>query len=73
MWLLLTLWVIWNLRRYGQRNRRTVLPPHVTNAQMAEAMRLSPESLRRVNASRVTYMHFDSQEYPVIEKTVPGT
>ncbi|GAB4507031.1 MAG: hypothetical protein Tsb0026_00820 [Sulfuricaulis sp.] len=72
MWLLLTLWVLWNLRRYGQRNRRTVPPPHVTHAQMAESLHLSSESLRRLNASRVIHMHFDGQEYPVIEKTVPA-
>jgi biofilm PGA synthesis N-glycosyltransferase PgaC len=72
MWLFLTLWVIWNLRRYGQHNRRTVLPPHVTKTQMAEAMHLTPESLQRLNASRVTHMHFDAQELPVIERTVPG-
>lgn len=72
MWLLLTLWVLWNLRRYGQRNRRTVPPPHVTHAQIAESMHLSPESLRLLNASRVTHMHFDAQECPVIEKTVPS-
>lgn len=72
MWLLLTLWVVWNLHRYGQRNRRMALPPHVTKAQMAEAMHLTQESIRRLNASRITYMHFDGQERPVIEKTVPG-
>lgn len=72
MWLLLTLWVVWNLHRYGQRNRRMALPPHVTRAQMAEAMHLPQESIRRLNTSRATYMHFDSEEYPVIEKSVPG-
>ena len=71
MWLLLTVWVIWNLRRYGQHNRRTVPPPHVTKAQMAEAMHLPVESIHRLHASRVTYLHFDSQERPVIEKTAP--
>lgn len=71
MWALLTLWVIWNLRRYGQNNRRTVMPPHVTKAQIAEAMHLPLDAIRRLNASRMTSMHFDSEERPVIEKTVP--
>lgn len=72
MWLLLTLWVMWNLHRYGQNNRRTVPPSHVTKAQIAEAMHLPLEVIRRLNASRVTHLHFDSKERPVIEKTVPG-
>lgn len=72
MWLLLTLWVIWNMRRYGQRNRRTVLPAHVQKAQMAETLNLSLETMRRLHASRVTYLHFDDKGCPVIEKTLPG-
>ena len=72
MWLLLTLWVTWNLHRYGQRNRRTVMPPHVTKGQMAESMHLSLDSIRSLNISRVTHLHFDKNEYPVIEKTVAG-
>jgi biofilm PGA synthesis N-glycosyltransferase PgaC len=71
MWLTLTLWVVWNMKRYGRRNRRTVPPPPVTQAEMAEAMKLSPETLRRLNTSRISYLHFNNRELPVIEKTLP--
>ena len=71
MWLTLTLWVVWNMKRYGRRNRRTVQPPPVTQAEMAEAMKLSPELLRRLIASRISYLHFNNRELPVIEKTLP--
>lgn len=70
MWLTLTLWVVWNLKRYGRRNRRTVPPLPVTRAEMAEAMKLTPETLRRLNTSRVSYLHFNNRELPVIEKIV---
>ncbi|MDH3514441.1 MAG: PgaD family protein, partial [Gammaproteobacteria bacterium] len=68
MWLLLTMWVTWNLHRYGERNRRTVRPAHVTKAQLSEAMHLPLDMIRRLSASRVTKLHFDAQERPVIEK-----
>ena len=38
MWLVLTLWVMWNLRRYGQHNRRTEPPPYVTDDQIADVL-----------------------------------
>ncbi|MDH3310024.1 MAG: poly-beta-1,6-N-acetyl-D-glucosamine biosynthesis protein PgaD [Gammaproteobacteria bacterium] len=72
MWLLLTLWVTWNLRRYGERNRRNVRPSHVTKEQMAEAMQLSLVTIQKLITSRVTYLHFDKHELPVIEKTSSG-
>lgn len=68
MWLTLTLWVIWNLRRYGQRNRRTEPPPYVTDDQIAEAMHLPAEMISRVHGSRQIYLHFDGHERPVVEK-----
>lgn len=68
MWLVLTLWVIWNLRRYGQHNRRTEPTPHVTDDQIAEIMRLPVETISRAHASRHIHLHFDRHERPVIEK-----
>ncbi len=68
MWLTLTLWVIWNLRRYGQHNRRTEPPPYVTDDQMAEAMHLPVGTISRAHASRHIHLHFDQHERPVIEK-----
>jgi len=68
MWLLLTLWVIWNLRRYGQHNRRTEPSPYVTDEQIAEAMHLPVGTISRAHASRHIHLHFDRHEHPVIEK-----
>ena len=68
MWLVLTLWVIWNLRRYGQHNRRTEPPPYVTDDQIAEAMHLPVGTISRAHASRHIHLHFDRHERPVIEK-----
>jgi len=68
MWLMLTLWVIWNLHRYGQRNRRNELPPHVTDDQMAEAMHLPIATISRMHGSRQIYLYFDGYERPIVEK-----
>ncbi len=68
MWLALTLWVIWNLRRYGQRNRRHEPPPYVTNDQIAETMHLPVTTISRAHESRDIHLHFDQHERPVIEK-----
>ncbi len=68
MWLALTLWVIWNLRRYGQRNRRHEPPPYVTNDQIAEVMHLPAAMISRAHESRDIHLHFDQHERPVIEK-----
>jgi len=73
MWLALTLWVLWNLRRYGQNNRRTVPPPHVSKAQMSEAMHVAADVMQRVHSSRRIYLHFDRHERPVFEKLLPET
>ncbi|MHB8714449.1 MAG: poly-beta-1,6-N-acetyl-D-glucosamine biosynthesis protein PgaD [Sulfuricaulis sp.] len=72
MWLALTLWVFWNLRRYGKRNRRIVLPPHVTDVQLAEAMHLSVDAISRLHRTRLIYLYFDANEQPVIENARSG-
>ena len=68
MWLGLTLWVLWNVYRYGRNDRRVELPPHVTDIQMAEAMNLSAEAMNDIRTNRQISLHFDGQERPVIEK-----
>jgi biofilm PGA synthesis N-glycosyltransferase PgaC len=68
MWLGLTLWVLWNVYRYGRNDRRVELPPHVTDIQMAEAMNLTAEAMNDIRTNRQISLHFDGQERPVIEK-----
>lgn len=67
MWALLTLWVVWNLTRYGQRERRNVRPAHVSEKRMAEAMSLSIEMVRRLRAEQTVALHFEDENRPVIE------
>ena len=68
MWLGLTLWVLWNLYRYGRMERRTERPPHVTDAQMAKSMKLPTETVKDMRAGRRIALHFGADERPVIEK-----
>jgi len=72
MWLVLTLWVIWNQRRYGRHNRRAEQSPSVTDAQLAETMHLSTKIISHAHVSRHIYLHFDQNERPVIEKILPN-
>ena len=69
MALSLTLWVAWNLRRYGHpRNRRRRQPAQVSDDQMAEATQLPVEGVRTLRASRDVRLYFDDQERPVVER-----
>ena len=72
MWLVLSVWVYWNLRRYGRNNRRTVQPDAVTDAKMAEAMHLPVELIGKLHLSRQISLHFDQHERPVIEHPKPA-
>lgn len=69
MWLALSVWVFWNLRRYGRNNRRTVQPDYVTDAKMAETMHLPFELIGQLHVSRQISLHFDQHERPIIEQT----
>ncbi len=68
MWLGLTLWVFWNMHRYGRKERRVELPSHVSDAAMAASMKLSTQAIMDIHASRHVVLHFGSDERPVLEK-----
>ena len=67
MWGALTFWMAWNQLRYGRHERRTVRPPHVSEKQMAGAMGLTNETIARVRAQKTVFMHFESEDRPIIE------
>ena len=67
MWSALTLWVVWNVTRYGHRERRSVRPRHVSDKQMAAAMGLSTELVKRLRSERMVALHFESESRPVID------
>lgn len=68
MWILLTAWVLWNQARYGRHNRRSIVPRHVTAAQMAEAMGLPAPTVDELRRSRMVFLHYDEHRKPVIER-----
>ena len=68
MWSLLTLWVVWNLMRYGGRHeRRNVKPPHVSDKQMADSMGLTTAVVRSLRSKRSVALHFKSENRPAID------
>jgi len=67
MWLLLTVWVIWNLARYGRRERRNVRPRHVSNADMGRTMGLTTKVIERLRERKTIALHFESENRPVID------
>ncbi|BAU48530.1 N-glycosyltransferase [Sulfurifustis variabilis] len=67
MWFLLTAWVLWNQTRYGRNERRTVRPPHVSEAKMAKAMGLEPETVVSLRVKKKIALHFESEARPCIE------
>ena len=68
MWLLLTLWVLWNLLRYGKRNRRSTGPGLVTSQDIAATIGSEPATVDQLRASREIFLHFDENDHPVVEK-----
>jgi biofilm PGA synthesis N-glycosyltransferase PgaC len=67
MWMLLTLWVVWNVARYGRRERRNVRPRHVSDKQMAATMGLTAAAVARLRSHKTVALHFESENRPAIE------
>ncbi len=62
-------WVLWNQRRYGgARNRRTVHPRHLSDAELARAMHLSPKCVAALHDSATIALRFDEHGHPLIER-----
>jgi hypothetical protein len=67
MALALTLWVIWNQRRYGRHDKRNMIPKHVSETQVGEATGLGQKDMDGLRSARAIFMHYDGI-HPVVEK-----
>ncbi len=67
---LLALWVIWNQQRYGRRDKRNVIPDHVSEKQVEEVTGLDQGIVDELRRARRIAMHF-RDDLPVIEKKAP--
>jgi poly-beta-1,6-N-acetyl-D-glucosamine biosynthesis protein PgaD len=55
-------WVVWNIRRYGNRNTRRRPPPLVTLKETAAVAGLQPDAIRRLQRQRRLVIDFDDQD-----------
>lgn len=67
MWLLLSLWVLWNQIRYGRNERRTVRPPRLSEARLGKAMGMSADEVVALQAKKEIALHFESESRPAVE------
>lgn len=56
------LWVGWNLRHYGEHNKRTHQPPPVSEAELAAFAGLEEADVRRLQTARVAVVTFDEHD-----------
>lgn len=70
MGLVLALWVIWNQQRYGRRDKRNVIPSHVSETQVEEFTGLDQGVVDELRRARKIAMHYRDGQ-PVIEKKAP--
>lgn len=71
MWVALAVWIVWNQRRYGKRNRRAASAPPVSLEQMSQRLGITPLEVERVRNNQRVSLHLDDQDHPVIESPVP--
>ncbi|MCI0504937.1 MAG: poly-beta-1,6-N-acetyl-D-glucosamine biosynthesis protein PgaD [Gammaproteobacteria bacterium] len=70
MWAMMAVWIVWNQKRYGRRNRRHGKAPVVTNEQIRERTQLSNEEVDYLRNTKEVYLHYDEEDYPVIDQNV---
>ncbi|MFV1997882.1 MAG: poly-beta-1,6-N-acetyl-D-glucosamine synthase [Acidiferrobacterales bacterium] len=70
MGLVLALWVVWNQQRYGRRDKRNVIPGHVSEAQVEEVTGLDQGAVEELRRARKIAMHYRDGQ-PVIENKTP--
>jgi biofilm PGA synthesis N-glycosyltransferase PgaC len=69
MCVVLLAWVLWNRKRYGgRRNRRTVQPRHLSEAEVSRVMALAPACVGALRRSQTIALHFDEAGHPVIDQ-----
>jgi len=67
MWLCLALWITWNQKRYGRRNRRSGGPSAITPEQSGAFFGLSRYQVEQLRLQRQVALHLDEHDHPVIE------
>jgi len=67
MWVILGLWVVWNQKRYGKKERRHLRPTHVSRFSLKSSTGLDFPLLDQLRHSKEIFIHFDDNKKPVIE------
>jgi len=67
MWGVLAMWVVWNQKRYGNRDRRKLRPTHVSRINLKSSTGLDFPLLDQLRHSKEIFIHFDENKQPVIE------
>ena len=67
MWSILGLWVVWNQKRYGKKDRRHLKPNHVSRINLKTTTGLDFPLLDQLRQSKEIFIHFDDDKKPVIE------
>lgn len=71
---LLLLWILWNVRRYGGENdRRTVMPADLTDPEIAAVFRLDEGALADLRQVRTVRVDFDADDCLVLSEMQPAT
>lgn len=71
MWTTLGLWVVWNQKRYGSKERRHLRPTHVSQVNLRTSTGLDIPLLDQLRHSKEIFIHFDENKNPVIESRPP--
>lgn len=57
--LLLLLWAVYNLLRFGSKDRRAAAPP-VSDIELVQAFRINRDQLAQLHAGKVMHLHHDT-------------
>lgn len=60
------IWVYWNLRRYGEHEKRTMQPVPVSLEEVAATSGLTPDVIRGIRTRRRMRITFDDNDHPLI-------
>jgi biofilm PGA synthesis protein PgaD len=60
------IWVNWNLRHYGQHNKRTLQPQPVSIEELAAYSRLSRTEITGMQTDRQLLITYDDSDHPVL-------
>ena len=67
--LLLLLWILWNVQRYGgEHDRRTVMPADLTDPEIAAVFRLDEGALADLRQVRAVRVDFDDQDCLILSE-----